>query len=281
MVRSLSLLLILFFILTTSFSTQARMWPRHWWNVPDPKDALIRIGEAQDERIRKRELTFLVWNTHKENFQANWKQDFIRLKRDADFILMQEAVGELREDVAYPEIYRGYHGIIGESFWFDNYRTGNVTLSKYHTQYARVYHSPNREPVVLTKKPGVVTKYLFDQSNKELMVVNIHAINFVSTRKFKKHLKQLAGVISHFNGPVVWAGDFNTWSKKRTRFMRKVMSSLGLKKVSFKNYYRVKTFFGHPLDHFYVRGAEVLDADMPVVHSSDHNPMKVKLRFNL
>lgn len=257
-----------------SFSTFG--WSPLGHTVPRIQEALHQIGESQFEVVRSQEISILVWNTHKENYESHWQEEYKKLKQGIDFVMLQEAIGKIGQD--YPDIYDGYEGVVGESFHYNGMKTGNLTLSPYHAQTRKLLHSPVREPIINTPKPVILTTYNLEDGRR-LMLVNIHGINFVSYRKFKKHIKQVMSNIKSHSGPLVWAGDFNTWSKRRTKYMNKILPRIGLKKVSFRNSHRVKKFHGKPLDHFFVRGLEVIDANFPVVHSSDHNAMIVHLRL--
>ncbi len=275
----ISLLFLAISLASFSSNTYARFsfFKNKWWQVPREQDALHIIGNSTFESIHKNRLTFLVWNAHKESMTDNWQKDFAKLSAPSDFILLQESTSNA-DGTEFPLVFTPYEAVVGESFYFSDYRTGNVTLSHYHAVYAYVYHSPVKEPIIGTRKPVIVTQYSFEDG-RNLLIANIHAINFVGYRKFKRHINQIAAVIKKFDGPVVWAGDFNTWSKRRTRYLRKIMHYLGLHEAEFTNAHRVKTYNGYPLDHFYFRGAKLIYADFPKVHSSDHNPMVVTLQF--
>lgn len=267
-----NILLFLFLFITLTASARSILGHR----IPTISDAKYQIGEAEFAYVDKKEISILVWNAHKEGYEVNWQTDFNRLKVGSDFILLQEAIR--RNGQLNPSVYSGLEGIVGESFYYDGVRSGNITLSKYHAEDSKLLHSPNSEPIIKTPKPVILTTYELENGQR-LLMANIHGINFVGYRKFRNHIRQVFNSIKNFKGPMVWAGDFNTWSKRRTRYMNKMLKSLGLKKVVFRNSGRVKTFGGYPLDHFFVRGAEVLDANFPLIHSSDHNAMVVRLRL--
>jgi endonuclease/exonuclease/phosphatase (EEP) superfamily protein YafD len=110
-------------------------------------------------------------------------------------------------------------------------------------------------------------------------VVNLHAINFTLSAE-GAYREQLDGVrveLASHDGPIVLAGDFNTWSNDRLAAVEALARELGLVAVTFRPDARAR-FAEHPVDHIYVRGLEVVDAHAVAVTSSDHNPVFATLR---
>jgi endonuclease/exonuclease/phosphatase (EEP) superfamily protein YafD len=125
----------------------------------------------------------------------------------------------------------------------------------------------------------MVTLYPMSNTDKSLMVVNIHSINFtLGTESFLKQLGKVEKILSQHNGPVIFSGDINTWSKKRMTILKDLSVRLGLKAVKFNNHNRTK-IFGHNIDHIFYRQLTVTDAKVIKVTSSDHNPMLVSFRL--
>ena len=48
-------------------------------------------------------------------------------------------------------------------------------------------------------------------TDQQLLVVNVHAINFVMLHTFEAFIKQLISAMKNHHGPILLAGDFNTW----------------------------------------------------------------------
>ena len=111
------------------------------------------------------------------------------------------------------------------------------------------------------------------------MVVNIHSINFsLGTESFYQQLEKIEELLSRHNGPVIFSGDLNSWSKKRMAILKDFSIRLGLKAVKFTKQHRAK-YFGRNIDHIYYRQLTVTDARVIQVNSSDHNPMLVSFRL--
>jgi len=94
---------------------------------------------------------------------------------------------------------------------------------------------------------------------------------------YEAQLDALGKVLAAHAGPVVLAGDFNTWSEARERALAGLAARLALE-PALPNSDTRSRFFGRPADWAYARGVEVLDATAPVVTASDHNPLLVTLR---
>ena len=134
------------------------------------------------------------------------------------------------------------------------------------------------EPVTNTKKMLLATVYPLNITGQSLLVINTHIINFVSFEKFCAHLDQVFSALKNYNGPVLLAGDFNTWDSKRLRYFNQLASSFSLKEVQIIRKPRLGHLFKH-LDHIYYRQLEVVAAQVHThTHSSDHHPISLTLR---
>jgi len=137
----------------------------------------------------------------------------------------------------------------------------------------------NMEPWIRTPKATMIIEYGLSGTDQTLLVVNAHAVNFtIGIRHFRRQIQQMESVLSEHSGPILLSGDFNTWRGKRFEILNQVAASLGLEMLDYDEDYR-KRLFGHPLDHIYVRGLQVIEATTYRVDSSDHNPMSVRLRL--
>ena len=124
----------------------------------------------------------------------------------------------------------------------------------------------------------LATEYPLDGHEQALLVVNSHLINFVSFNKFKAHLDQVFQTLEHHDGPVLLAGDFNTWNGKRMRYFNALALLFSLTEATMIRQPRLSHLFRH-LDHVYYRGLDVVDAHVHThIHSSDHYPISLTFR---
>ncbi|PYB23269.1 EEP domain-containing protein, partial [Serratia marcescens] len=81
--------------------------------------------------------------------------------------------------------------------------------------------------------------------------------------------------IASHRGPVIMAGDFNAWSRKRINALYDFAGEMALREVSFTDDHRRKAF-GRPLDFVFYRNLGVVEASVLVTSASDHNPLLVE-----
>lgn len=226
----------------------------------------------ESDAIDGEHIRLLVWNVHKGKSDA-WIGDFRTLAADSDLVLLQEAQ-------LHPEFLGGLSGLpnwdIVDAWRWREQATGVLTGSDANP--LRVHGLKHREPVLRLDKSALVTEYRIAGSEKTLLVANVHAINFtVPTGAFRTQLMAVADLLDEHDGPVILSGDLNTWREERRAIVHEIASALGLTEVAFDGPRR--QFLRFPLDHVFYRDLEVLEADVPAVASSDHNPLLVTFRL--
>jgi endonuclease/exonuclease/phosphatase (EEP) superfamily protein YafD len=128
-------------------------------------------------------------------------------------------------------------------------------------------------------KAVVVTRHRFAGSSTSLVVANVHAVNFtLGTSRLRAQLEAVAGVLTQHDGPVILAGDFNTWSTARRRAVEAIALRLGLHAVSPEPDERSR-FLGEHVDQMYYRGLLPSSAMAIPVRTSDHNPVSAVFRL--
>lgn len=182
-----------------------------------------------------------------------------------------EVILALQLTIAHNTPYRAYHP-------YTNIVTGVKTGSTVAADTHHFSASAHSEPVTKTKKMLLATEYPLNNPEQSLLVVNSHIINFVSFEKYKAHLAQVFQTLKHHNGPVLLAGDFNTWNGKRLKYFNELATSFSLEEVQMERQPRLNHLLQH-LDHIYYRGLEIVDAQVHTdIHSSDHYPISLSLR---
>lgn len=225
----------------------------------------------------------LIWNVHKET-GPEFVTDLKRLLDSGrvDLVLLQEAAISNDRPI--------FHGALGNRSWVlsanlhDSIRKtdfGVLTASRATAVEHRAILSSSGEPVLGTRKPALLTRYL--TGTETLTVVNVHALNF-SPRidGFRQQLSDIQEVLGQFSGPCMVAGDFNTWSSRKQFITDSILGPSGLRRVDFGDLKRRQTkVFGHPLDQIYFRNRSLdLDTQTLRVHdgieSSDHVPLEAE-----
>ena len=219
------------------------------------------------------ELEILSWNIQKAG-NPGWDRDLADFSAGIDLAFLQEASlqAEIESTVAAPlftSFARGYTTELLE--------TGVMTLSR-HLPTLRCQLSIN-EPWLGTPKATSVTEYPLENRDDRLLAINLHAVNFsFGTEEFGTQFRVLGDILERHDGPVILAGDLNTWSKRREALVAGFLQNHGLLPVEFVDDQRTRAF-GRALDHVYVRGMQASRAEVIPVSSSDHNPLRVSLRI--
>lgn len=252
---------------------------------PLTKEKLYII--CQNKLIRsislEENISLLVWNIHKESFHKKFKkeiQNSIETKR-INFILLQEY--NIKSSI------KKQSNCIFEKIFTPNTITikndsisGVMNASKYYSCFSKSILTKELEPISNTPKISLISKYSLENSPLKLMIINIHGINFKLTiDAFKRQIKDLIPFIFSHDGPIIFAGDFNTWNSTRLNYLKENMEKVKMTEVAFSKS-SIKRIFGNQLDHiFYTRKyMKLLDSDLlDNLESSDHTALYAKSSF--
>ena len=239
-------------------------------DVARPLAATFRTSALDPHAIR-----ILTWNIHKQA-DAGWLRDLRRFAAQSDVVLLQEAV-------LHPPIRRlidgeGFEWAMGSSFEFAGADIGVMTASRVAPLDVCTLRAD--EPLLHIPKSTVVARYALAGRVQTLAIANIHAINFsVSLDAYRRQFAAVAGALREHRGPLIVAGDLNTWSAGRSAVLGDVASRLRLTEVALPVDGRSR-FLGRQVDHIYVRGLTPIAARAVPVTSSDHNPVLATLRVD-
>ncbi len=235
------------------------------------EEALLPCGEPffADNNV----FSVAIWNIHKQQ-RPRWQSVLSSLIEKSDLILLQEAQ-------TTPDLLKFItaSGLVADqvpAFAIPQHPSGVMTLAS----SSPIYCCPLREkePILRLSKSSLITMYpLTDE--QQLMVVNVHAINFsLGVDVYSRQLDNIGIYIKLHDGPVIFAGDFNAWSRRRFRVLERFAQCMGLKEVYFNDDHRT-IVFGKPLDFVFYRELTVQSATVLTTIASDHNPLLV--RFSL
>ena len=157
------------------------------------------------------DLCVVSWNVHKALYPG-LPAELVKLagERSPHILALQEA----RPDLALPPGFAGHHatsfrrGLVGPE-------EGVMTLAMAPELAAHRVRSSERELGVLTPKAALIT--LFPLSDgRRMCFINVHGLNFDPTgRQLSRQLEELKSMVEHLEGPLIVAGDFNTWNEPR------------------------------------------------------------------
>ena len=243
--------------------------------------ALAAVSGLRDElagasagALDRAPFRIVIWNIHKQG-DPGWRDDLTAFAAENDVMLLQEAV--LDPSLRGIVDSAGLRWVMASSFLYDGSDIGVLTA----TRVPPITSCTQRalEPFLRIPKSAVISWLRITGTRQTLAVVNVHAINFDPfIDEYRAQLDALVDTLAAHQGPIVFAGDFNTWSEARDRALGEAAARLGMTELELGADRRA-TFLGRHVDHLFVRGVEIVDATAIPVTSSDHNPVQATLRI--
>jgi endonuclease/exonuclease/phosphatase (EEP) superfamily protein YafD len=238
--------------------------------IPVDQKVLIQKGHAKRKALPS-EIQILVWNIHKAQDGRAWQNDFHRLSSQSDLILLQEG----HEVPHYEEVTGQLPDFLwsfATSFLYQGRATGVVTGASTTPLKTTWLRSPVREPIANSPKMALFSEFDLENQPENLLAINIHAINFVTNSSFYRHIDQVLQKLEEHKGPILFAGDFNTWNSSRLNYLLRKMTRLNIQHVEFENDQRFM-----PLDHVFFRGLKIQTKTiLESIKTSDHYPIVIK-----
>lgn len=243
-----------------------------FYDIAKDNEVLSVITKAKEKQLRP-SLTVVSWNIHKAEDGHQWAHDFIRLAKNADLFLTQESVMNPLVKETLNRLSNFNFTMATSFFMGDSTATGVMTGSTAEPEASAFLRSPDTEPIAGTPKMALLQKFSVEGVSQPLLVVNVHAINFTLTGPFKRQMKQIVKQIKNHTGPVIFAGDFNTWNPWREDALAAAIKSAGLTSIEVPNDSRFLQ-----LDHIFVRGISVKSVQLlDKIDTSDHYPLLAQL----
>lgn len=228
-------------------------------------------GDGGGRAIDPAGFVLFNWNI-KKNSRQGWRKDLASLAHGADIVTLQESryTDELQAVLAEG----GYRWELAASFLYRGRETGVLTAAKAAGDASCV--SRVAEPWVDVPKMALASLFPVAGGAGKLLVVNAHLVNLgVAEGRYSSQLDELERLMAAQVGPLVLAGDFNTWSGGRQGAVAAMVESLGLREVVYDEG-EPAAFFGSHVDHVFYRGLTVRASRAIRVDSSDHFPLLVE-----
>ncbi len=211
-------------------------------------------------------FTLVSWNLHK-GARDGWRRDLERLRAEADLLLIQES--HLTPKMLRWLSASGLEWTMAHAFSYKGYWTGVLTGARVPQQAPCMQRTA--EPWLRLPKTTLISYFPLKGVRARLLVVNLHGINFsFGASALAAQLAALEPVIAAHHGPVILAGDMNTWSLDRKRVLQALARRQGLRPVPFVEASR---HLGRRVDHVYYRGLRLHRFRVERVTSSDHHPL--------
>jgi len=252
---------------------------------PQPELITMSADRVQEEQVCYRNphngpidqqgtLTAVVWNIYKQN-RSNWSAELNRLSQQAQLVLLQEA--SLDDD--FVTWLKGHQWASSHVSAFRAFETSAGVLNLARQLPTTACAHTQKEPWLRLPKSALYATYALS-NGQSLAVINVHAINFtIGTVEFRAQIDALRNAVKKHHGPMIIAGDFNTWSEERMAALSELMKTLAMKEVTFSPDSRTQFITGLVLDHIYYRDLSLIAAEAPETDASDHNPLIAQFRL--
>jgi len=222
-------------------------------------------------------FNLLSWNIYKVDHKdrdhfENYIQK-INHALDVDIYCLQES--KYKDQISFP--INGFYSYFAANIQLKKHAYGVTTATNSKSLYAKPMLTQYKESVINTHKVSLLTCHSFND-NEELIVINLHAINFRSTKIYVREFKKIEALIGEYkDSRMVIAGDFNTWNRKRIKYIKYFCRKKGFKIAFLDNHQYVKKFANNPLDFVLYKNLKVLQAKaLYFADISDHNPIFVR-----
>jgi len=220
-------------------------------------------------------IAFLNWNIYKGNGE-NWQKDLSAFAKSHHVMTIQEALLDEELDTLLGE--HGFNWTLNTAFYLNGEAAGVMNVASTISVHSCGFKVD--EPLIRIPKAALVSYYHMDGSDEKLLVANIHGINFTfGVSSYRQQLDKLYDAIKHHDGPMIVAGDFNTWSDSRMDVVDELVKRLELSRLEYSVNNKTHVF-GNAIDHVFYRKLEPLSHHVQQVSSSDHNPISVNFRLS-
>lgn len=241
------------------------------------EDAIWQSGRAERDALAPDHIRVAVWNMCKGAGGLLFEHDFRSLAYRSDLLLVQEALLSERGLRTYSQ--PGFETIHAASYKRrDGLRDGVMTGARAAATAAKRIVCKYPEPIFRTPKVALVKTFKLAGCAKTLMVINVHA---TLMRLKPVAIEEMEHLISHLpdhDGPIIFAGDFNTFTPGYLAAISGVLGRLGLKYVPIPGDPRPRT---QALDWVFARGLDVSRAYVDVtIRNSDHFPVLIDFKYS-
>jgi len=236
----------------------------------------IKSLKHQDENCSDI-INVLCWNVAKLTLKKSYKEYLKSIieEEHIDILLLQEVKKQLADELKVFD----FSYILSPNIQTKKHIFGVLSAFKISCEDELSLLTKKRELSYTTHKVSLITRHKISH-NEVLLIVNLHAINFVKNSDFYDELEQIKLSIWSHKGAMIVAGDFNTWNIKRVNFLKEFSRGLSLKEVVFSDNSKIKNVFTNSLDYILYRDLELINSK--VIDSkkiSDHNPIIAKFKL--
>lgn len=234
----------------------------------------VNVPTTNSRGLNPDSISFLNWNIYKGQGDK-WEADLAKFSQSHELMTIQEAL--LNQELSGLLQSHDFNWSMNTAFYLNDVAAGVMNVAASEATYSCGFKV--NEPLIRVPKSVLVSYYRIEGSAQTLLVANIHGINFsLGLQSYRKQLTQLYNAIEHHNGPMIVAGDFNSWSSNRLAEVQRLVAKLSLSEIEYEVNNKTHVF-GNAIDHVFYRQLEAVSNEVLQVTSSDHNPISVNFRF--
>lgn len=250
---------------------------RQVWQIESvpQEEAIWQLGEPEKLELQPERIRVAIWNMCKGAGGLLFEHDYRTLCYRSDLVLTQEALLSRRSIRTFCE--PGFMTVHAASYKRrDGLRDGVMTATR-----VPFIGEPLRlickYPEPIFKTPKVALAKVFPiAGGKRLLVVNIHATLVRLKAGAVEEIGHLIDQLPPHDGPILFAGDFNTFTVGYLAAVARELGRIGLEYVPIPHDPRPRT---QALDQVFCRGLDVLSVSVDTtIKNSDHFPIVLDLR---
>ncbi|MCX6124906.1 MAG: hypothetical protein NTV34_09190 [Proteobacteria bacterium] len=239
------------------------------------RESIWRWGLAKENYLAEN-FTISIWNLWKQAGGHGFFKEFEFLCDSCDLFLAQEALISRSAIALFAR--PGCEAVHAATYRRrDGCRDGVMTIARTAARGDPIrIISATVEPLLKTTKAALLTYYrMISDVGPMLAVVNLHSTLMRRPRTARLEMLRIIEHLENHEGPIIFGGDFNTFSKVYLREVERALLLLKIEHVYLpidprKNLAK--------LDQLFVRGLEVREIQVAtnMIHS-DHFPIVAKL----
>lgn len=241
-------------------------------------ESIWTFGTPDQDAFSSEHIRVAIWNMCKGAGGILFEHDFRSLLYRSDLLLAQEALLSRRSIRTFGE--RGFETVHAASYKRrDGLRDGVMTISRVKScELSKRVICKYPEPIFKTPKVALIKIFPIRHCHHRLMVVNVHATLIRLVAAAVEEMEHLLTHIKDHQGPIIFAGDFNTFTAGYLRGVSKVLSRMGLEYVPIPFDPRPK---GQALDQVFCRGLSIKHVVIDTsVRNSDHFPIMMHVSLS-
>ncbi len=250
------------------------------WRIEpvNSQEAIWQLGTPTLDALPQNGIRVAIWNMCKGAGGLLFEHDYRLLCYRSDIILTQEALLSQRSIRVFCE--PGFRVVHAASYMRrDRLRDGVMTVSRVAPDPHRLHRVICKypEPILKTPKAALVSFYPLIDSQESLMIVNLHATLIRLKSAAIEEMEHLIAHLPEHKGPILLAGDFNTFSSGYLKAVHSILKKLSLEHIPISDDPRPKA---QALDQVFSRGLDIHSIHVDTtIKNSDHFPLFLTMSY--